>query len=370
MRRQICLFISLLSLTPACFAARDYQELRKLRAEGAGLSSQQAQDLEKRVGQKPKDEESRIKLLSYYANHPPGTDEEKAARVKHILWVIDHDPKEGWGLMGAGPGMTLGVLCAGPQADPPGYKSVADAWYGAASKMPSEKLVRVQAVAVSEYCEPERAERLLRDTDDQTGLGRLYAHAVLGITGASSPTTTAERREGSFATKARQTLEEGRERDLIVSAAVELLNEGARLWAKGQLDWDYTPLGKTLYGRAIQMDPDDFGLAIAPLKLPQPGEEPQLPLRVGGNVMVQNLVRKVTPAYPAAAKNAGISGTVRMSALIGLDGAVLRLKVQQGPPELVPAALDSVRQWSYKPTLLNGKPVYIITLIDVNFTLQ
>jgi protein TonB len=59
-----------------------------------------------------------------------------------------------------------------------------------------------------------------------------------------------------------------------------------------------------------------------------------------------------------------------MSALLGLDGAVLRLRVERGPQELIPAAAEAVRQWVYKPTLLNGKPSYIITLIDVNFTLQ
>lgn len=55
---------------------------------------------------------------------------------------------------------------------------------------------------------------------------------------------------------------------------------------------------------------------------------------------------------------------------MNVDGTVLGLRVVSGPPELIDAALASVRQWTYKPTLLNGKPVYVMTLIDTNFTLS
>jgi len=55
--------------------------------------------------------------------------------------------------------------------------------------------------------------------------------------------------------------------------------------------------------------------------------------------------------------------------VIGRDGAVQNLEVISGHPLLVPAALDAVKQWVYKPTLLNGNPVEVITQIDVNFTL-
>lgn len=372
--RTLLWFHFSLSLIAPCFAARDYKEIGKLREEGASLSSQQVEELEKKIAQKPKDEESRIRLLSYYATHLPATDAGKADRVKHILWVVDHDPKDGWGLMGGGANMALGVPCMGPGAYPQGYQQVADAWFNAAGKMPGEKPIRAQVVAQSEYCEPQRVERLLRDMDDQAGLARIYSHAVLGMTGASPgsgvPVTTAERRQSAFATRARQKLEEGGEHDFAVTGAVELLFQGARLWAAGQLDWDYTALGKILYDRAIQMDPQDFGLATVPLSLPKPGDEPARVLRVGGNVQAQNLIRKVTPDYPMAAKAAGIRGTVRLVALLDLDGTVLRLRVQEGPPELVQPATDAVRQWVYKPTLLNGKPCYIVTPIDVNFRLQ
>ena len=83
-----------------------------------------------------------------------------------------------------------------------------------------------------------------------------------------------------------------------------------------------------------------------------------------------NLITQVRPVYPPLAKQARISGTVELSAIIGKDGRVQDLKVVRGHPLLVQAALDAVKNWVYRPTLLNGEPVEVSTTIDVNFTLQ
>ena len=64
------------------------------------------------------------------------------------------------------------------------------------------------------------------------------------------------------------------------------------------------------------------------------------------------------------------SRVVRLNAIIGKDGTIQNLQVASGHPLLVPSALEAVKQWVYKPTLLNGEPVEVITQIDVNFTLS
>ncbi len=92
-------------------------------------------------------------------------------------------------------------------------------------------------------------------------------------------------------------------------------------------------------------------------------------IRVGGAVQSNNAIEKTAPVYPPLAKQARISGVVRLNALIGTDGRVKQLTLISGHPLLVPPALESVKEWVYKPTLLNGKPVEVITQIDVNFTL-
>ena len=79
---------------------------------------------------------------------------------------------------------------------------------------------------------------------------------------------------------------------------------------------------------------------------------------------------KVTPVYPPLAKQARIQGMVQFTAIIGKDGTIQSRSARLGHPLLVPAASEAVKQWLYKPTLLNGNPVEVITQIDVNFTLR
>ncbi|MFB3779360.1 MAG: energy transducer TonB [Bryobacteraceae bacterium] len=113
----------------------------------------------------------------------------------------------------------------------------------------------------------------------------------------------------------------------------------------------------------------------APPPPPPPKVEVQKPkevqrIRVGGNVQQANLIKKTIPVYPPLAKQARIQGVVRLTAIIGTDGTIKNLQVMSGHPLLIPAALEAVKQWVYRPTLLNGEPVEVITQIDVNFTLQ
>ena len=83
-----------------------------------------------------------------------------------------------------------------------------------------------------------------------------------------------------------------------------------------------------------------------------------------------NLIRQVRPVYPPLARQARIQGTVKLTAIIAKNGTIEKLEVMGGHPLLIPAALSAVKQWRYKPTLLNGQPVEVVTQVDVNFTLS
>jgi protein TonB len=93
-------------------------------------------------------------------------------------------------------------------------------------------------------------------------------------------------------------------------------------------------------------------------------------VRVGGDVQNAKMVRRVLPAYPPLAKQARVSGIVRLQGVISKEGTIQQLQVISGHPLLVPAAIEAVKQWVYRPTLLNGDPVEVIAPIDVNFTLS
>jgi protein TonB len=94
------------------------------------------------------------------------------------------------------------------------------------------------------------------------------------------------------------------------------------------------------------------------------------PIHVSTGVQAAKLIAQVNPVYPALAKQARVAGTVRLTAIIGPDGAIRNLQVMSGHPLLTASALEAVKQWRYQPTLLNDEPVEVITQIDVNFTLS
>jgi TonB family protein len=92
------------------------------------------------------------------------------------------------------------------------------------------------------------------------------------------------------------------------------------------------------------------------------------PIRIGAPLLNAGyLLRKVEPKYPAKAR---IEGTVTIALLLRIDGTVEVLRVLSGHPLLTPAAQQAVSQWRYKPILLNGEPVSVLTDITVSFTLS
>jgi TonB family protein len=108
---------------------------------------------------------------------------------------------------------------------------------------------------------------------------------------------------------------------------------------------------------------------VVPPAAPQLATADPNRIKVGGEVQGAMIVSKTPPIYPELAKQARVSGVVHLSAIIGPTGEVQELHALGGPALLIQAAMDAVKQWVYRPTLLNGSPVSVETTIDVNFTL-
>lgn len=96
---------------------------------------------------------------------------------------------------------------------------------------------------------------------------------------------------------------------------------------------------------------------------------PTGPLHVSQGVQGAKLIFGPRPQYPVIARTARVQGTVRIQAVIAPDGAIGNLKVIGGPPLLINAAVEAVSRWRYRPTLLNGSAVEVLTEIDVIFSL-
>ena len=106
--------------------------------------------------------------------------------------------------------------------------------------------------------------------------------------------------------------------------------------------------------------------ALAKSPVPTPVKR----MRIASRVAEANLIHDVAPQYPSEAGRARIEGTVVLMAVIGTDGSVEDVRVESGLPILAQAAIDAVRQWRYKPYMIDGEPVEVDSRITINFNLS
>jgi len=98
--------------------------------------------------------------------------------------------------------------------------------------------------------------------------------------------------------------------------------------------------------------------------------QPEQRVRIAQGVSTGLLLNRVPPIYPPVARQARIQGTVVLKAIINQTGDVVSLELVSDHPMLAPAAVDAVKQWKYKPYMLNGNAVVVETQVTVNFTLS
>ena len=132
------------------------------------------------------------------------------------------------------------------------------------------------------------------------------------------------------------------------------------------------PLELTLNVGSVQESVQVEAQGAAPVNPPASNGTAPRRIRVGGNVQAAKLDYKAPIMYPPGAKADRVQGTVLLQAVIGNEGTVVSAKPinKMVDPRLVEAALDGVKRWRYSPTLLNGQPVEILTVVEVNFTLS
>ncbi len=90
-------------------------------------------------------------------------------------------------------------------------------------------------------------------------------------------------------------------------------------------------------------------------------------IKVSTGISEGMLAHRVEPVYPGIAMRARIEGTVQLKAVIAKDGTIQNLQLVSGHPLLVPSAMEAVKQWRYRPYVLNGDPLEVETIVIVNF---
>jgi len=115
------------------------------------------------------------------------------------------------------------------------------------------------------------------------------------------------------------------------------------------------------------------GLVDAPPPPPPPPPAPpapQQPVRIGGQISAPELLHRVEPVYPDIAVMAKVTGTVILEAVVATDGTVESVKVLRPVKFLEQAAIDAVRQWRYKPLILNGMPTPFVLTVTLTFSIR
>lgn len=110
-------------------------------------------------------------------------------------------------------------------------------------------------------------------------------------------------------------------------------------------------------------------ISSTPTTVPTLAPPPKV-VRVSSGVSAGMLIRRIQPNYPPLARQARVQGSVLLEATISENGDIVDLHVVSGHPMLVAAAVEAVKQWRYRPYLLNGQPVSVQTQVQVNFRLD
>jgi TonB family protein len=361
------------------------------------MSPGEVANAEAQVQASPEDLNLRWRLLTYYrdtAPIPPSDDPgARLARLRHIQYIVEHFPSQ---IDPASP-LVYVFRSGGAYADSGDHEAVRAQWMRAAEANSADSRVVLNAALFLFVEDKGGAVGLLKraleaDPGNQrvaANLGFLYAMEILGLDSFSgevaAPMPPAERT--AAVEQAKTDLETCSRAAILAGAATAIPNLAMHARRGQAVDPELFELSSRLMARARSLAPSDEAFR-GPMPMIQYFEETQglsgrgmslrqapelgtpLPgarIRIGGSVQKTKFLSGPQPNYPEPARNSGIEGDVRFQAVIGRDGNVLELTALSGHPLLVAAALDAVKQWRYRPTLLNGDPVEVVTEIVVSF---
>lgn len=374
---------------------------------------------EAQVQANPENLDLRLRLLTHYrdaAPIPPNDDPGKRlARLRHIQYVVEHYPS----LFDPASPLVYVFRSGGAHANASDHEAVRAQWMRAAEANPAHSRVVLNAALFLFVEDKGAAVDLLKRTLEAdpgnqrvaANLGFLYAMEILGLDSFSGEiaATIPSAERAAAVEQAKTELENSSNAAILAGAATAIPNLAMRASRGQAVDPELFQLSSRLMARARSLAASDEtfrgpmpmiqyfeetqslsgrGMSLGqarvlrtplPRSAPDPGAlvvadretagaaSAPARVRIGGSVQKTKLLSGPQPNYPELARNSAIEGDVRFQAIIGRDGSILELTVLSGHPLLVAPARDAVKQWRYRPTLLNGDPVEVITDIVVSF---
>jgi hypothetical protein len=317
------------------------------------LDEKGAAAVDQAIARNPADVQSRLVAVCYAEMHD--SPENAAARLRNARWFAEINPAFEW--LG-GPGSTPRRELAGTED----YEALRKLWRQKLAANPTDTAILDNATNFLRISDPEEAAgamlKAMKAPDHAVDLlGDIYVLAGSGVTAVKPSGGAPEARDEKlaatpFAVLAREQLLKTQNMRLLFSALRTVSGSSDTAFCHAVLD-----RAKEFYPEA-EADCDG-----AP-------ESQTRTVRIGGNVIAPKLIKTVRPVYPPDAKARGIEGKVKFQAIIAQNGTIKNLELLAGPFALYDEARNAVLKWEYHPTTLNGKPVDVITTIDVAFGLS
>lgn len=313
----------------------------------------------------PEDLEMRQKLLTYYLRHRRSSD-----AMAQVLWVVEHHPESFLAGLSASMGSAYKVIDT-----PANNEALKSAWEHAVSDHRDNPIVLFNAANFFEKTDKERSLELLQEAariapgspSYVASEAIIYEKAFINDLKPGESATPEARTE---AASLRARLMESTDPSLLSRVGAVLIRMSKKVpnEEEGQL-------GVQFMERAMAVDPGNphwaelFERVKAEPPEPSAADAQPHAVHIGPKIAEANLLTRVEPEYPPLAKAARVQGDVQFTATIGLDGHVEDLQLISGHPLLVAAAKQAAMQWIYRPTLLNGNPVAVVTTVVVPFQL-
>jgi TonB family protein len=360
-------------------------------------TAEQAAAMEQELASNPEDEATRGTLLQYFMFAkmcldgrklglpvPPECSDSRAQqaagrRIPLILWLIDHHPESEL----LGDGSTL----ISPQSDGPNvYEDIRNHWLTQVNLHPNDARVLVNASnalrSLQEQINLLKRARTLDPARATEPLARLYS-LILMLVNETGTRRLDHMKDPGLAAQIRNELQSSNDMVLVGLVARRVVEEAAQLAISHPDYWDFNglrTLATELATHAQTLEPQNrewSDLMEGVNRLPAGSAPPVAQaaiaaaptIRVGGVVAEANLQESSPPIYPPLAKAAGVQGTVKLQIRVGADGHVKDVTVISGHPLLIEAAADAAKQYVYKPTILNGQAVQVLTEVEIVFRL-
>ena len=327
-------------------------------------TAEQAAQMEQQLAANPEDEATRSKLLRYYFNN--NMDDR---RTPLVLWLIEHHPES------ALHGYYFAAVSPGGRAS----GDVQRRWLPQVELHPDDARVLGNAARALFDSTPEAIDLMKRaqkldPTHRTEPLARFYSFLLWLSTEKRAPRTGA--RDPRISAQIESELWESNDAALVGAVARHFVEDATQKALAAGGNWDFTTLrtiATELVTHAQTLEPQNRewtdlmeGVKGLPSASPRPPAAATV-VRIGAGVAAGLLLESPLPIYPPLARVARLQGVVKLQVRISTDGHVTETTVVSGHPLLVPAALDAVKHYVYKPVTIGGQAVEALTTVEVGF---